>query len=152
MFQYGLNESEPNNFKRLLSAESRLCIPEKLGATGYIFYVPSNCVYLLDSCYLLFSSKAAAGNRLVCATVYDASGHIIWRISSPSLQPANKDYEYIFLRDGAVSPVVANFINIHLPSIPLFPGCYISMGPVVFFGHDVSSDCFFMGRLLSLNK
>jgi hypothetical protein len=152
IFQYGLNESDPDNFNRLLSAESIRGQAELVPGHGYIIYPTANNIFMLDNFFLQLTTGIVVGSRIVQFQAIDKGANVIFSVNSLVLQGPSVSVDYSFVRDVFPSIVASGNININLPSIPLHDVDYMT----IFVGNIQAGDTFAGGwyncRYLLLNR
>jgi hypothetical protein len=121
-YQYGLNEVDDLNWKRLLSARPKNdhLVMEFHGS--FFFRPPRNTIVLIDSFYIELNTKLVAGNRRVTVTCSDVNGYYLWAVVSGFLHPASTNVNYAFSRGCNTSLVLGDWASICLPAIILTEG------------------------------
>lgn len=121
-YQYGLNEVDELNWKRLLSSRPQVdhLVMEFHGT--FYFRPPRNTIVLIDSFYIELNAKLVVGNRRVAVTCSDVNGYYIWAVVSGFLHPASTNVNYSFIRGCNTSLVLGDWASVALPEIILTEG------------------------------
>jgi len=152
MYQYGRDEVDPDNYKRLLSSEPEKYIFIRHTATSYLpLRFPKDSIVLIDSFHHIITTGALTGReaRFSC---FDDLGNRVWTaISSYNLGP-NGGWYLFFCRGFQQAYTPRIFINIPLPSVIIKGGWSVVPDPTLQAGDTVSADNTMWYHILRLNN
>jgi hypothetical protein len=121
-YQYGFDEVDELNWKRLLSARPKNDhLVQEFHGTFY-FRPPRNSIVLIDSFYIELNAKLVVGNRRVAVTCSDVNGYYLWAVVSGFLHPAATNVNYSFSRGCDTSLLLGDWASVCLPGVILSEG------------------------------
>ena len=110
-----MNEVDPNNWQRLLSAEPQITKGISKGLATYFESAPYDSLTLIESAYFTAQADANVLDRWPVMQVIDDKGTDIMTIAGEGYLTANQLKTYVFCRQCQNSPSTNTLVNIRLP-------------------------------------
>jgi hypothetical protein len=152
IYKYGVDEVDPDNYNRLLSAEQQRGIPNGPHVDMFQMTVPESCILLLDSIIYEINVGVSAVNRSAFVQVTNVTGDRIWMAASLPNQPGALNVIYSFTRGVFSSQIIKNITCVSIPNIPILGGNTITVGMLGGDGSETFLCDGFYYRIILLNR